>query len=244
MKGLQGCLVTGTDTEVGKTLVSSTLVHWLTTQGLRAAGYKPVASGMEQATDGRWYNDDVMRLHAAGSADIPPGLIGPFQFRVACAPHIAAALEQRPIDRMALVSGGHVLGGLVDRLVIEGAGGLRVPLGEDWDSADLMVDFDLPVVLVVGMRLGCFNHALLTADVLAQRGLRLAGWVANSVHADMPYLEENFQTLQACLEREHQTPCLGRSPSLGQAGPAAAVEHLDAARLRRVFALDSGDCSE
>ena len=117
MKGLQGCLVTGTDTEVGKTLVSSTLVHWLTTRGLRAAGYKPVASGMEQATDGRWYNEDVMRLHAAGSADIPPGLIGPFQFRVACAPHISWSVRRAACStcRTCLVCAEAAAGGFGKR---------------------------------------------------------------------------------------------------------------------------------
>ena len=237
---LKGCFVTGTDTEVGKTRVSAGLLHWLGAQGLRAAGYKAVASGMEQV-DGRWLNEDVQTLWAAGWPGVRPEQVGPLQLRTACAPHIAAALEGRQIDFAALRDGAHALAQQVDCVVAEGAGGLCVPLGPDWDSSDLMCALGLPLVLVVGLRLGCINHALLTAEAIRARGLRLGGWVANTRDPDMPFLTENIATLQNEFARRHQSPCLGVLPRLAPAGAAqmaqAAAAHLNDAALRRLFGL-------
>ena len=237
---LRGCFVTGTDTEVGKTRVSAGLLHWLGTQGLRAAGYKPVASGMEPV-DGQWQNEDVQTLWAAGWPGVRPEQVGPLQLRTACAPHIAAALEGQTIDFERLQQGARQLAQQVDVLVAEGAGGLCVPLGPDWDSSDLMRALNLPLVLVVGLRLGCINHALLTAEAIRARGLRLGGWVANTLDPDMPFLAENLATLKHEFQRRQQVPCLGVLPRLAPASAAqmarAAAAHLDDAALRTLFEL-------
>ncbi|MES2877968.1 MAG: dethiobiotin synthase, partial [Pseudomonadota bacterium] len=184
---LHGCFVTGTDTDVGKTRISAALLYWLAQQGRLSAGFKPVAAGTS-LIDGQWVNEDVRALREASSLTVSDTEVGPFQFEAACAPHIAAALQHRAIDRAAILRAAQVLAARADLLVVEGAGGFCVPLGDDWDSADLACDMNLPVVLVVGLRLGCINHALLTAQAVRARGLKLAGWVGNSVSPAMPWL--------------------------------------------------------
>ena len=234
---LRGCFVTGTDTEVGKTRVSAGLLYWLAQEGWRAAGYKPVAAGMEML-DGRLINEDVLLLQRSGSVPLADHQVGPCQLEAACAPHIAAELERRLIDADSLCRGAHELMRQADFLVVEGAGGLCVPLGADWDSSQLMVTLELPVVLVVGLRLGCINHALLTAEAIAARGLRLAGWVANTLDPDMPYLQRNIETLEHELRRRHQAPCLGVIPRLDPPDAAAVAAHFHAAALRSRFGLE------
>ena len=236
--GLRGCFVTGTDTEVGKTRVSSGLLRWLARHGVRAVGYKPVAAGMEQDTQGRWFNEDVRVLQQAGSVPLEESQICTAQLRLACAPHIAAEREGRSIDRAGLIVGAHRVAAMTERVVVEGAGGLCVPLGEGWDSADLMADLQLPVVLVVGMRLGCISHALLTAEALRARGLELAGWVANTVQPAMPFFGENLNTLRQEMQRRFQTPCLGVVPHLASPTADAIADSLDSALLHHVFALN------
>ena len=168
--------VTGTDTEVGKTHVSAALLHWAGQQGWRSAGCKPVAAGLDD--DG--HNEDVQRLRAASTLPLATQEVGPLQFQAACAPHIAAALEGRSIALGPLVAQARALAARADVLVVEGVGGFCVPLGPEGDTADLAVALGYPVILVVGLRLGCINHALLTAEAVRARGLRLAGWVANT----------------------------------------------------------------
>lgn len=233
---IPSCFVTGTDTEVGKTRVSAGLLHWLGQAGLRAAGYKPVASGMDWH-DGRWSNEDVQTLHAASTADVTLDEVGPCQFRTACAPHIAAEIEGRGIDRAALLQGAQHLAGRSDALVVEGAGGWCIPLGPDWDSADLVQELDLPVVLVVGLRLGCINHALLTAEAVRARGLCLAGWVANTLVPDMPHLARNLDTLHHEFERRFQAPCLAVLPRLDPPSAASVAPFFHPAAVRAVFGL-------
>lgn len=233
---LRGCFVTGTDTDVGKTVVSAALLRWFAQQGLRSAGFKPVAAGTS-ARDGLVINDDVRALRRASSVVLRYAEVGPCQLTDACAPHLAAAHEGRHIDRHALLRAAQALAGRADMLVVEGAGGFCVPLGPDWDSADLAWDFGLPVVLVVGLRLGCLNHALLSAQAIVARGLRLAGWVGSSVDADMRWRDENVATLQHELARRHALPCLGVLPPLKNTDAAAAATHLDGPALRRAFDL-------
>ncbi len=206
--------VTGTDTEIGKTFVSCALLHAARSRGWRAVGMKPVAAG----TDAAGLNDDVEALRAAGSPELAGAEIAPYVFTAAVAPHIAAAEEGRRIDFARI---GATYAGLADRadvVVIEGVGGFRVPLGPAGDSADLAVALGRPVILVVGLRLGCINHTLLTAEAIAARGLTLAGWVGNRIDPAMARCEENVATLQGLLP----APLLGVIPFAPAGGAAGA----------------------
>jgi dethiobiotin synthetase len=232
---LRGCFVTGTDTEVGKTHISAAIVHALAASGWRSAGFKPVAAGAT-LIDGVAVNDDVRALRRASPLALTDAQVGPCQFSTACAPHIAAAQEGRAIDRNALLHAAHQLAAQAEVLVVEGVGGWLVPLGADWDSADLATDLGLPVVLVVGLRLGCINHARLSAQAVCASGLRLAGWVANSVSpAAMPWQGDNLASLRAWLLRQHDAPCLGVVPWLADPSPSAIATHLDLRPLHRLI---------
>lgn len=219
---MQGLFVTGTDTEIGKTCVSAGLVHALQARGWRVAPFKPLAAGQQRDADGRWFNEDVRRLHAAQTLGLGEAEVGPFQWREACAPHIAAAREDRPVERAAVLAAARSLAARADLLLVEGVGGFRVPLLPGWDTADLALDLGLPVLLVVGLRLGCLNHAALTAEAVRARGLTLAGWVANTIHPAFEHLDDNLQALQALL----QAPCWGRVPWLDDPAAPAIARHL------------------
>lgn len=195
MSNQQAYFVTGTDTGVGKTMISSLLVRQFAQRGLRSVGMKPVASGCERR-DGQLISEDVTQLLAASNVDLPLADINPYAFEPAIAPHIAAKQAGVQIDLEHIQSAFQRLQAHADVVIVEGAGGFYVPLDDEHDIADLAAKLDLPVILVVGMRLGCINHALLTAAAIQQRGLTLAGWVANQVDPDMAMLEENLQTLQ------------------------------------------------
>jgi dethiobiotin synthetase len=230
-----GFFVTGTDTEVGKTRISAALLHWFAQAGCLSAGLKPVAAGTD-LINGQRINEDVRALRAASSLALTDAEVGPLQFEAACAPHIAAALEGRTIDRRAILTAARATAARADVLVVEGVGGFCVPLGADWDTADLAVDLGLPVVLVVGLRLGCINHALLTAGAIRARGLRLAGWVGNRIVENMPWADENVGTLRDWLWRQHGAPCLGVVPWLADPAPEAVAAHLDLGALRAMLA--------
>lgn len=225
---LYGCFVTGTDTEVGKTRITTGLLHFFAQNGCLSAGLKPVAAGME-GEPGQRFNEDVRALRQASSMALSDAQVGPLQFEAACAPHIAAALEGRSIERSTIVQAAHALAAHAEVLVVEGVGGFCVPLGSDWDSSDIAAELDLPVILVVGLRLGCINHALLTAQAIQARGLRVAGWVGNHVQQEMPWAADNVQTLRDWLWRQHGAPCLGIVPHLADPTPVAVAAHLDAA---------------
>jgi len=202
------CFVTGTDTEIGKTLVSSALVHMQAQRGWRVAAMKPVAAGAEWR-DGRWCNEDVDALASRVSVTLPQEITSPYIFQTPAAPHIAAFLENKDIDSKHLLDCYRQVRAQTDAVVVEGVGGFRVPLNDSYDTADMAADLGLPVVLVVGMRLGCISQALLTAEAIASRGLSLMGWVANSVDPHMLYLQENTDAiaqrikapLLACIPR-------------------------------------------
>lgn len=220
------CFVTGTDTGVGKTLVSSALLHALGRQGVRAAGMKPVAAGAEWR-DGAWHNDDVDALAAAATLALPRALTTPYLLRTPAAPHIAAALEGVTIDPAHLL---HCYGQVRQQagaVVVEGVGGFRVPLTDRFDTADLARQLALPVILVVGLRLGCISQALLTAEAIAARGLVLAGWVANSLDPAMVHAGDNVTALSVRLA----APLLGCVPHLAAPTAAAAAAYLDFSRL-------------
>lgn len=231
---LRGCFVTGTDTEVGKTRVSAALLRWCADQGWRSAGFKPVAAGLERV-DGWWINADVQALRQASSVPLSDAQVCPSPFTAACAPHIAAELEGRRIDFDGLLSAAQSLARQADALVVEGVGGFVVPLDDRHDTSDLAQALGLPVVLVVGLRLGCLNHALLTAESVQARGLRLAGWVGNTVDTAMPWVEANLATLRERLWTRYGAVDLGHVPRLPEPSPQALLGHLDHAGLRRLF---------
>ena len=201
----RGYFVTGTDTGVGKTTVAVALIQALRQRGLRVAAMKPVAAGCEWV-DGQLANADVRALRAAANVDTDPVLVNPYTFEPAIAPHIAAAQVGTEIKLETITSAYDALARAADVVVVEGVGGFRVPLSASLDTADLAQALNLPVVLVVGMRLGCLNHALLTVEAINHRGLTWAGWVANELDADMSALAANFDELKSRLS----APCLGR----------------------------------
>lgn len=233
---LRGCFVTGTDTGVGKTWASAALLHALGAQGWRVAGLKPVAAGSEPGGDGV-VNDDVQALRRASNVSVSDAEVGPCQLRTACAPHLAARIEGVSISRAALLNAARALAQRAELLVVEGVGGFRVPLGDDWDSADLAVDLGLPVVLVVGLRLGCLSHALLTAEAVRARGLRLAGWIANPIDPAMPLAANNLASLTERLQAGFSAPLLGALPWLAEPAPNRLSEHLHPGTLARALAL-------
>jgi dethiobiotin synthetase len=214
--------VTGTDTEIGKTLVSCALLHALSECGLKAAGMKPVAAGAV-LRDGVLHNDDVDALAATASMALPQELTTPYLLRDATAPHIAAGLEGVSIDIEHICACYHRVHDAAEAVVVEGVGGLRVPLSGQFDTADLAVRLGLPAILVVGLRLGCINHALLTAEAIAARGLLLVGWVANLIDASMSNQEANVEALSTRLH----APLLGCVPRLDPALPSMAAAHLN-----------------
>lgn len=193
--------VTGTDTGVGKTTVTVHLMEQLVAQGLKVIGMKPIASGCEWV-DGRWQNEDVMQLTAASNVQAPAELINPYCFQPAIAPHIAAAQSGIEIRLEVIQSAYESLKAMADVVIVEGAGGLLVPLGATYTIADLIKTLDLPALLVVGMRLGCINHAFLTTQGLQQQGIDFCGWVANHVDPEMSMQQENLQTLTDWLQQQ------------------------------------------
>jgi dethiobiotin synthetase len=218
--------ITGTDTEIGKTLVSSAMLHALAQTGVRAAGMKPVAAGAE-LRDGAWHNEDADRIAAAANVAVPPELATPYLLREPAAPHIVAAEEGVQIDLAHIRACYDRVAAMADAIVVEGVGGFRVPLSRNMDTADLAQQLGLPVIMVVGLRLGCLNHALLTAEAIAARGLTLAGWVANVVDLGMSHGMDNIEALTERLP----APLLGCVPRLPAPLAAAAAAHLDFSSL-------------
>ena len=195
------CFVTGTDTGIGKTHTCCALLRAAAVTHSRCLGVKPIAAGTE-LIDGALRNEDVEQLRAASTIQLAREQLTPYLFDEAIAPHIAAAhtqqaIELEPILRCVTHACEHA-----DLVVVEGVGGFHVPLGNCADAPDtamLAQALNLPVIMVVGMRLGCLNHALLTAESIAARGLKLCGWVANTLTPDMPAFAENLSTLQSLL---------------------------------------------
>ena len=190
-----GFFIAGTDTGVGKTTFAAALLRSFRARGLRVAAMKPVAAG---TVDGR--NEDVEALVAASSPGLRRELACPYLFDPPIAPHIAAAQAGVRIDLTSIEKAYSVLVSRFDVVVVEGVGGFRVPLNEREDTADLAQRLELPLILVVGMRLGCLNHALLTGEAIAQRAITLAGWVANRIDPRMARCEENIRALEERLD--------------------------------------------
>jgi dethiobiotin synthetase len=216
--------VTGTDTEVGKTAVSCALLCAAAARGLRTAAVKPVAAGC----DARGQNDDALSLLAAMTERLDYEQVNPVALDAAIAPHIAADLEGKNVqaNRLAGYCRG-VMVGAADFVLIEGAGGWRVPINGRETLADVAVQLQVDVIMVVAMRLGCINHALLTAEAIRRDGLHLAGWVANQPGPRMACHEQNVATLQQLL----RAPLLGDVPLLPQHQPADFARYIDISAL-------------
>jgi len=212
----RGLFITGTDTEVGKTLVACALIHACRRAGMRVVPMKPVAAGCYQTPEG-WKNEDVEALRAAAGIDAPLDEINPYRFVEPIAPHIAASRTKVAIDLAVIRERFDMLSRRADAVIVEGAGGFLVPLNEREDFGDLARTLALPVVLTVGMRLGCINHALLTQEAILARGLPLVGWVANRIDPAMSAFDENLETLKRGLK----APLLGVVPRMDRLDASA-----------------------
>lgn len=212
--------VTGTDTEVGKTFISVGLIELFKQQGLNVAGMKPIASGCEQTVQGL-RNEDALALQQHANVELDYDLINPYAFEPAIAPHIAAQQAASNIDINVLKNHFEQIQLQADVVVVEGAGGWLVPLNETHTMADFAVELNLPVVLVVGIRLGCINHALLSAEVIRQSGLTILGWVANHVENQTESGE-----IIASLKQRLDAPCIGVVPHLSNAQSVADFLHM------------------
>lgn len=196
--------IIGTDTNVGKTYVANALVRHFVDSGFETIGMKPIASGCELNQQGELMNEDVVALSAASNVHASLDLINPYRFVPAIAPHIAAAQTGVEMQLEVISDAYQQLKALAEVVIVEGAGGFLVPINQHQTLADLAVKLDLPIILVVGMRLGCINHALLTVEAIQARGLKLVGWVANEIEPNMPMFEENLTSLQERIS----APCL------------------------------------
>jgi len=242
----RGFFITGTDTEVGKTLIASALI--LKIKGLapnqRVMGFKPVVAGTSQSPAGITVNEDLESLKLASGYSGNASDLCPYLLPTPAAPHLVAKSMGVTLELSAMLSAYEGMRAQADWIVVEGAGGFLVPINEEQDLGDLAEALQMPVILVVGLRLGCINHALLSVGAIAQRGLTLAGWVANTIDADMPYLHENIETLQARIP----APLLGVVKPLPaecrhqthHAYPLAAMQFaadaLDSGRIARLIA--------
>ena len=191
--------ITGTDTGVGKTYIACQLISEYVAQGYQVIGMKPVAAG-EDYVNGEWVNDDVLKLEAASNVKAPRNFVNPYSFKEAIAPHIAAQKAGVTIEISVIKNAFEALKKLADIVIVEGAGGFLVPLNSDpindtVTMADLAIALNIPTILVVGMKLGCINHSLLTVEAIQARKLTLHGWVANEIDPAMPAQAENIATL-------------------------------------------------
>jgi dethiobiotin synthetase len=219
--GYRSLYVTGTDTGIGKTVASSALLHALRLRGLRAVGMKPLASGCDHTPAG-WRNDDALALQAA--SDPRPGYadVNPYALPLPLAPELAAREAGAGIEMATIRAAYARLRAQADAVVVEGVGGWAAPLSASIDQADVVRALDLPVLLVVGLRLGCLNHAYLTARAIAADGCRLAGWIGNSIDPGMARRDDNLALLAARIP----APCWGVLPHGTPADPAVLMRLL------------------
>lgn len=218
--------VTGTDTGVGKTVASAALLHALRAQGLRAAGMKPVASGCTRGANG-WRNDDALALQAASEPVPDYDDVNPYALPMATAPQLAARDAGVRVERGPILAVHARLRRQADVVVVEGVGGWAAPLADDFEQAALVRALDAPVVLVVGLRLGCLSHARLTVRAIDGDGCRLAGWIANAVDREFDRVADYLELLRAALP----TPCLGLLPHAPGADARTLARELDASLL-------------
>jgi len=219
----QSFFVAGTDTDAGKTIAAAGLLAAANSKGLSSMGLKPIAAGCERTEDGL-RNSDALMLQKAASIELPYEQVNPIAFEPAIAPHIAAQQEQRTLsaDRISAMCRGTLMKP-ADFAIIEGAGGWRVPLSHRETMAHIPKQLNIPVILVVGVKLGCINHALLTAESIARDGLHLAGWIANSVDSDMACFEQNVATIASML----RAPLIATIPFLDDPSPENVASFID-----------------
>lgn len=242
----RGFFVTGTDTEVGKTLIASALILKIKALAPNQVvmGFKPVIAGTIQSPAGLTVNEDLESLKLASGYLGNASDLCPYVLPTPAAPHLVAKSMGVTLELATMLSAYQEMSTKADWIVVEGAGGFLVPINEKQDLGDLAQTLQLPVILVVGLRLGCINHALLSVGAIARRGLTLAGWVANTIDADMPYLHENIDTLRSRIS----APLLGVVQSLpaecrqqtNHAYPLAAMQFaadaLDSDRIASLIA--------
>lgn len=219
-----GVFIAGTDTGVGKTVFACALLRAYVARGWRAIGMKPVAAGI---APGAGCNADVAALAAAGNIDAPLALRNPFAFAPAIAPHLAAAEAGVAIDVERIREAYERLAARADRIVVEGAGGVCVPLDAERDMLDVTLTLSLPVVLVVGMRLGCLNHALLSVAAIRARGLAFAGWVGNLLEPGMARVDANLTALEERLSAPRIATLRWGQTENPAWGPGAAALEID-----------------
>lgn len=218
---MRACYVTGTDTGIGKSCASAALLHALRGRGMRAVGMKPVASGCESTVEG-WRNEDALLLQQASDPRPPYADVNPFALPNPLAPELAAADAGVTLELPPIVHAYGRLIAMADAVVVEGVGGWSAPLTATLDQIDLVRALNLPVVMVVGLRLGCINHARLTARAIEADGARLLGWIANDIDPSMARMGDNFAILQRVLP----VPCWGRLPYVPDADPRAMADYL------------------
>jgi len=205
-----GFFVTGTDTEVGKTLVSGALILKLREQRINAIGFKPVVAGTYQDANGTTLNEDLETLRIASNLGVDELNLCPYVLNQPAAPHLVASEQNLELEMSVITQAFRHIQKQADCIVVEGAGGLLIPLNDEEDLGDFAIEINLPIILVVGMKLGCINHALLTNEAIKARHLNIAGWVANTLHSEMLLLQGNLQTLQTRIA----APFLGLIPAL------------------------------
>lgn len=216
---MQTLFIAGTDTEIGKTTIACQLINTFNANGLSTLGLKPIASGCEKTPEG-WVNADAKALQTVSALSVDYKQVNPFSYEPPIAPHIAAERAKRPITVDALLDWYQGLPSC-DLRLIEGCGGWLVPINHKQTLADFVIAAGIPVILVVGMRLGCLNHAMLTVEVLRRQGVTLLGWVANCLDADMPFFEDNMAYLKqaisapllACNYSAQENVCLDMTTS-------------------------------
>ena len=219
----QKYFIAGTDTDAGKTLIAAGLLNKAKSEGLSTVGLKPIAAGCEETPEGL-RNDDALMLMAQSTEELPYEQVNPIAFAPPIAPHIAGQQLRRPLSAGRIVGllRGVLMINRAQFTLVEGAGGYRVPLNPKETLADVTKELNLPVILVVGMKLGCLNHALLTVEAIHRDGLKLAGWIANRVDENMAVYKENIETLHAMI----QAPCLGEVPFLSEPTPETVASHI------------------
>jgi dethiobiotin synthetase len=221
MRKTTGFFIAGTDTEVGKTLVSGALILKLREQGKQVVGFKPVVAGTYPSADGQFLNEDLETLRIA--SNLAPGQLNlcPYVLDAPAAPHLVAKAKGFRLELSTMLQAYDDINRKSDRVVVEGAGGFLTPINEKENLGDFAQEINLPIILVVGMKLGCINHALLTAEALKARGLKIAGWIGNTLSQEMSLLAENTQTLQS----EIAAPFLGLIPKLPKELEKSANSH-------------------